>query len=70
MRNNLAERIERVLMQDKSERPQSLLPALKSDVRDILRQYVELNQDITLEVQESDGEYNIIMVAKATRFKA
>ena len=46
MKNNLAERLERVLMQDKAMEPTKLLPALKSDLRDILREYAELNEDI------------------------
>ena len=70
MKNNLAERLERVLMQDKSTEPQRLLPALKSDLRDIIREYSELNQDITLQVQESPDGYNIVMFASVKRFKA
>ena len=68
--NNLAKRLERVLMQDKSQEPQRLLPALKSDLRDILREYAELNKDITVEIQESPDGYDIVMLASVKRFKA
>lgn len=70
MKNNLAERLERVLRQDKSVEPNRLMPALKSDIRDVLRQYADLCQDITLEVDESENGYNLIMVANVVRFKA
>lgn len=70
MKNNLAERLERVLMQDKSVNPQNVLPVLKADLRDVLREYVELKGDITLEVQDTIDGYNIILIANATRFKA
>ena len=70
MKNNLAERLERVLMQDKSIEPTKLLPALKSDLRDILREYAELNNDIDVEVIESDSGYEINLVGSIKRFKA
>ena len=70
MKNNLAERLEKVLMQDKSIEPNRMLPALKSDLRDILREYAELNQDITVEVEEDADGYSIIMVANVIRFRA
>ena len=70
MKNNQAERLNRVLMQDKSTSPQKLLPALKSDLRDLIRQYGDLANDIVVEVQECNGKFNIILVAKMTRFKA
>ena len=70
MKNNLAERLEKVLMQDKSIEPNRMLPALKSDLRDILREYTELNQDITVEVEEDADGYSIIMVANVIRFRA
>lgn len=70
MKNNLAKRLEKVLMQDKGIDPTRILPALKADIRDILRMYADLSQDITIQIQESDTGYNIIMLASATRFKA
>lgn len=70
MRNNLAERLEKVLMQDKSVEPNRLLPALKSDLRDILREYAELNEDINVEVQESPNGYEISLIGSIRRFKA
>lgn len=70
MKNNLAERLEKVLMQDKLSEPNKLLPALKSDIRDILREYSELNQDITLDVQEAEEGYNLVVFASIRRFKA
>lgn len=69
MKNNLAERLNRVLMHDKSLEPQRVLPALKSDLRDLLREYAELNKDITIEVQESDEGYDLILIASLCRFK-
>ena len=69
MKNNLAIRLEKVLMQDKLVEPQRLLPALKADLRDVLRQYCELDGDINIEVQEDTFGYEIILLAKAIRFK-
>ena len=69
MRNNLAKRLEKVLYQDKQTEPSKLVPALRSDIRDILRCYSDLVDDIVLEVEENAEGYTIIMVAKATRFK-
>ena len=70
MKNNLAQRLERVLMQDKSVEPNRLLPALKSDLRDILREYAELNSDIDVNIQESDSGYEINLIGSIRRFKA
>ena len=70
MKNNLAQRLEKVLMQDKSVEPNKMLPALKSDLREVLREYTELNQDITIEIEETSGGYSLIMVANIIRFKA
>lgn len=70
MKNNLAERLERVLMQDKSVNPQNIMLVLKADLRDVLREYAELKGDITLQVQDTIDGYNIILIANATRFKA
>lgn len=70
MKNNLAERLERVLMQDKSTEPCRVLQALKADIRDVLRQYTELSQDITLEIEENENGYSVIMVANVLRFNA
>ena len=69
MKNNQVQRLNRVLMQDKSASPQRLLPALKSDLRDLIRQYGDLANDIAVEVQECNGSFHIILVAKMTRFK-
>ncbi|MBQ7885182.1 MAG: cell division topological specificity factor MinE [Clostridia bacterium] len=70
MRENQAERLNRVLIQDKSASPQRLLPALKSDLRDLIRQYGELANDIAVEIQECNGNHHIILVAKVSRFKS
>lgn len=64
------ERLENVLKQDKSANPIKLLPALKSDIRDIIREYGELLGDVALEIQDSKDGFNIIFVAKVTRFKS
>ena len=69
MKNNLAERLNRVLIQDKSIEPQRILPALKSDLRDLLREYTEFNKEITVEIQESDDGYDLILIASLKRFK-
>lgn len=70
MANNLAQRLEKVLMQDKSVEPLRVLPALKSDLRDIIREYAELNDDIEVEIEESQRGYNIVLVGSIKRFKA
>ena len=70
MKNNLAQRLENALMQYKSVQPNKLLPALKSDLRDILREYAELDGDIDLAIQENDGGYEINLVGNIVRFKS
>lgn len=70
MKNKLSERLNRVLMQDKLLEPQRVLPALKSDLRDLLREYAELSKDLTLEVQESEDGYDLILIASFNRFKS
>ena len=46
MKNKLVERLNRVLMQDKSLEPQRVLPSLKADMRDLLREYAEFNTGV------------------------
>lgn len=70
MKTNQQQRLCRVLMQDKSAEPKRLLPSLRSDLRDIIREYGELNKEITLEIQESDEGYDLILVASIKRFRS
>lgn len=70
MKQSQVERLTNVLKQDKSISPIKLSPALKSDIRDLLREYGELLGDVTLEIQDNDNGYNIIILAKVSRFKA
>lgn len=69
MKQSQAERLNNVLKQDKSVSPLKLTPALKSDFRDLLRQYGELAGDVVLEIQDGLDGYNVMLVAKVTRFK-
>ena len=69
MKSLQAERLNRVLMQDKSSSPQRTLPALKSDLRDVLRAYGELLEDITVDIQDGTDAYSVMMIAKIVRFK-
>ena len=68
MKNNISQRLENVLMQDKSLRPERVLPSIKSELRDVLREYSELKTDITLEIEDAEDGYNVIMFAKVSRF--
>lgn len=70
MKQSQKERLSTVLKQDKYLSPLKLLPALKSDIRDILREYGELAGDIALEIQDMPDGYNIMLVAKMSRFKS
>ena len=70
MKQSQAERLNNVLKQDKSISPIKLIPALKSDLRDILREYGDLLGDVTLEIQDCEDGYNIMFVAKMSRFKS
>lgn len=70
MKQNQNQRLNNILLQDKAISPQRLLPALKSDLRDLIRQYGDLANDIAVEVQECNGYFHIILVAKMTRFKS
>lgn len=69
MRNDISNRLNRVLSIDKSLEPRRILPALRSDIRDVLREYGELKSDITLEIQDFDDGYNVVMLANIIRFK-
>ncbi len=68
MKNNISQRLGNILMQDKSLRPERIMPVLKSDIRDVLRNYGELKSDITLEIEDADDGYNVIIFTKITRF--
>lgn len=70
MKQTQKERLSTVLKQDKYLSPIKLLPALKSDIRDILREYGELAGDIALEIQDTNDGYNLMLVAKMSRFKS
>lgn len=70
MKQSQAERLNNVLKQDKSVNPLKLMPALKSDLRDLLRSYGDILGDIALEIQDSIDGYNIMLVAKVSRFKS
>ena len=67
--NNASERLGRVLLQDKSAEPQKVLPALRSDIRDILREYGELKSDVKIEIEDTDDGYNVFMFASFNRIK-
>lgn len=69
MKNNLAERLERVLMIDKSVEPQRIVSSLKADLRDVIRQYAELVDDVAVNINEIDGYYELVLVASIVRFK-
>ncbi|MBO7527515.1 MAG: hypothetical protein J6T74_06465 [Clostridia bacterium] len=69
MENNQNAILQRVLMQDKSVQPDKILPVLKSDLRDVLREYGELNGDINVEIDEIENKYCLVMVASFDRFK-
>ena len=49
--------------------PLRILPSLKSDIRDVLREYGELKNDITIEIQDNDTGYDVVMLANVIRFK-
>ena len=67
--NNACERLCRVLLQDKSVEPQKILPALRSDIRDILREYGELKSDVKIDIEDTDDGYNVFMYASFKRIK-
>ena len=69
MSENLSQRLKNVLINDKAFIPQKIMPALKADSRDLLRQYAELNSEITIELQESTCGYGVIVIANIARFK-
>ena len=70
MKQSQAERLNKVLIQDKSASPERLLPALKSDLRDILREYGELAGDIMVNIEDDQSGYDVVIMAKVTRFKS
>ena len=70
MKQTQAERLNTVLKQDKCSNPAKLLPALKSDLRDVIREYGDLDNDVAIEIQDVDDGFNIMLVAKVARFKS
>ena len=64
MKNNLAERLNRVLLQDKSSEPNRILPALRADLRDLLREYAEFNKELTIAVNE-----NVVEISRPNDLK-
>ena len=69
MKKSQSQRLAKVLEQDKSGEPLKLLPSLKSDLRDVLRQYGELDTDISVAINEDDDGYQVMLVANVKRFK-
>jgi len=69
MRLSQSERLSKVLMSDKSMSPQRILPALKSDIRDILREYSEIYEDIHITISDAPTGYDLFIVGKIIRFK-
>ena len=70
MKISQSQRLAKVLAQDKSNEPHRILPALKSDLRDLLREYTELDGDITVEIDETDVGYSVVVLAYTKRFKS
>lgn len=69
MQNSQNLRLEKVLMQDKSASPTKIMPVLKSDIRDVLREYGDLSGDINIDIDEINNKYCLVMIATFDRFK-
>ena len=69
MKQSQAQRLCNVLRQDKSTSPTKLLAPLKSDFRDLIREYGDLLGDVSVEIEDTPSCYTIMMVAKVARFK-
>lgn len=62
-------RLQKVLMQDKSLEPLKILPALKSDLKDLISNFGELEDDVNVIITENDYGYQINIDCKVVRFK-
>ena len=64
-----ANRLEKDLLKDKKEYPQRICGILKSEMKFILENYLELT-NLNLNLEIVDGEYEIKIKAKAKHIKS
>lgn len=62
-------RLSRILAGDKNLNPDRYCSLVKSDLKILLANYMELNSDVEVEIYEEDGVFKIEMIAEAVRMK-
>ena len=67
MSKNNSLRLEKILISDKSGSLNKILPALKADLRDVIRLYGEILGDVEVEITESDDGFFLSLFCSLTR---
>lgn len=62
------DKLKKVLLKDKTQNPQFLIPMLKSDISNVLKNYMDIKKlDIDFFVE--DNNYYLVLKAVSTRLK-
>ncbi len=66
---NQTDRIKAMLLKDRTEAPENLMPAVKSELFRVLSEYFDVNeQDFKMKVESREnGGYSVIITGTATR---
>lgn len=62
-------RLSRILAGDKNQSPERFCSLLKSDVKMLMSNYVELSGDVEVELHSVDDQFVFSISCKATRMK-
>lgn len=62
-------RLKTVLVGDKSKDPSKLVSVLKSEIKNVLADYLELNEEIEISILSEENSIRIDLSAKAFRIK-
>lgn len=62
-------RLSKILATDKNLNPERYISLLKSDVKSLFSNYMQLEGEVDVEIYEEDGEFKIEVFASASRMK-
>lgn len=62
-------RLTRILAGDKNQSPERFCSLIKSDLKNLLNHYVELNGDVSVSLQQLEDEFVFFVSFKAIRMK-
>ncbi|MEG1751715.1 MAG: hypothetical protein RR140_01390 [Clostridia bacterium] len=72
--NTIAEvgisRLEKVLVQDKTKNPNFVCQVLRSDIKQLMNNYAEVDGDIFVDVSLTETGYNFFIKCSARRLKS